>query len=371
MALGTERVEVYLAGHGLVTSLGWGVEPAMAGLHRAPVPAPRVDLAPGQCWPLHCLPQTPGTWQERLAHAVRHVVAQTGLQAHSDTALFIASSSLDMGFEEEQVRCGGPAFVGDLHSFTHAVSRALNWRGPVYCFSSACTSALQALLAARDALGAGVAQDALVLGVEMDNLFTPAGFAGLQLLAPECARPFAQARDGLVLGQAVAALHLRTQPTRWRLAGAANVVDGSQPTGAVPQAIETAARAALREAGWSPAQVQLLKPQAAGSPANDEAEAQSLHALFGKQAVPPMVGFKPWIGHCMGASAAVELVLLKACLQHGLWPAELAIDAQPDSSLQLRWADSSLVPEAMRRLLFHSMGFGGAHGALAIEVQAP
>ncbi|MDA7416353.1 beta-ketoacyl synthase N-terminal-like domain-containing protein [Xenophilus arseniciresistens] len=364
-----QRLPVHVAGRGLVSSLGWGWAAARAALQRPPADAGCVEVAPGHRWPLHRLPPLPGPWQARLAQAVRAVVAQTGLQPQPGMALFIGSSSLDMGYEEEQAGLRAPAFAGDLHSFADAVARALDWPGPVFCFSSACTSSAQALMAARDWLQAGEGSDALVLGVEMDNLFTPAGFGGLQLLSPLRARPFGAQRDGLVLGQAVAALHLCTAPTRWRLAGAAHAVDGSQPTGAAPQAIEAAARAALAQAGCTPAQLGLVKPQAAGSPGNDAAEAQALHALFGAQGVPPLIGFKPWIGHCMGASAAVELALLLGCLEERLWPAALAPDAQPDPALNLRWLALHEAPASLARVLFHTIGFGGGHNAWVLEAQ--
>ncbi|WP_225784279.1 beta-ketoacyl synthase N-terminal-like domain-containing protein [Xenophilus sp. Marseille-Q4582] len=363
---------VFIAGRGLVSSLGWGWAPAKAALLQAPRPAARMTLADGQAWPLHALPPLAGTWQQRLAQAVRAVVAQAGVPARPGLPLFIGSSSLDMGHEEEQARHGGAAFAGDLCSLADAVAHALDWPGPVFCFSTACTSAAQALCAARDWLRAGESEHALVLGVEMDNGFTPAGFAGLQLLSPGRARPFAAQRDGLVPGQAVAALHLQTRPTRWRLAGAANVVDGSQPTGAVPQALEAAARQALAEAGCRAEQVDRIKVQAAGSPGNDAAEAQALRALFGTPAAtPPLMGFKPWIGHCMGASAAVELALLLGCLEDGIDPAALPPDAQPDPAFGLRWARAAAPSPRVDRVLFHTLGFGGGHSALVLEAQRP
>lgn len=361
---------VHVAGRGMVSCLGWGWEPSRAALLQPPADAPCVEVAPDQRWPLHRLPPQAGNWQARLAQGVRAVVAQTGVQPRPGMPLFIGSSALDIGYEEEQAGLRAPAFAGDLHSFADSVARALDWSGPVFCFSSACTSSAQALMAARDWLQTGEGDDALVLGVEMDNLFTPAGFGGLQLLSPLRARPFSAQRDGLVLGQAMAALHLCTAPTRWRLAGAAHAVDGSQPTGASAQAIEAAARAAMAQALCTPQQVDRVKPQAAGSPGNDAAEAQALHALFGAQAVPPLIGFKPWIGHCMGASAAVELALLLGCLDEGLQPAALAPDAQPDAALGLRWVGTQDAHAAPVRVLFHTIGFGGGHNAWVLEAQS-
>lgn len=363
---------VYLAGCGLLSSRG-DLAQTVQSLRLAPTDPAAVEVAPGWRWPLHVLPATTGDWSQRMTQAVRAVVAQTGIVPAADVPLLLASSSLDIGYEEEQAAKGREGFAGDQHTLADVVARALDWPGPVICFSTACTSAVQALLAARDWLNAGDAAEALVLGVELDNHFTPAGFGGLQLLSPDRARPFSDACNGLVLGQAVAALHVRRAPARWRLVGGANVVDGSQPTGAVPQAIEAAARDALAEAGIGPADVDLLKPQAAGSPANDAAEAQALQSLFGAT-VPPLIGFKPWVGHTMGASAAVELALLMSCLDADIWPTPDRTAPEPQASADvvpgLAWAsasDASLDPSAPRRVLFHTIGFGGGHTALVIE----
>lgn len=367
---------VYLAGTGLLSALG-DLSGTVQALRLPPPEAPAVALAPGWSFPLRLLPPPyrDGDWHGQLALAVRAVVAHSGIVPAPDVPLFLASSSLDIGYEEERARAGHSAFVGDQHSFADAVARALDWPGPVFCFSSACTSAAQALLAARDWLRAGESADALVLGVETHNLFTPAGFGGLQLLSPDRTLPFARARNGLVLGQAVAALHLRLAPTRWRLAGGANVVDGSQPTGAVPEAVQAAARAAMNEAACPAREISLLKPQAAGSPGNDAAEAEALHALFGA-AIPPMMGFKPWIGHTMGASAAAELALLMASLDAGVWPARFAVGAPPDPALGLGrgWGPPPEATDAATapcRVLFHTIGFGGGHAALVLEREVP
>ncbi|RYF75223.1 MAG: hypothetical protein EOO29_24180, partial [Comamonadaceae bacterium] len=133
------RNGVYLAGHGLLSCLGSGTTQALQALREPPVAAPLSDVSADHRWPLHRLEPVPGNWQQRLARAVRDAAAQTGLQPQTDTPLFIGSSSLDMGYEEEQARSRGAGFAGDLHSFSDAVAQALEWPGPVFCFSTACT----------------------------------------------------------------------------------------------------------------------------------------------------------------------------------------------------------------------------------------
>src|SRR5450759_3149801 len=83
--------------------------------------------------------------------------------------------------------------------------------------------ALRHCEAAHALLRSGVVQDALVLGVEVSNRLTLDGFAALQLLSSGRSQPFGKDRDGLVLGEAVAALRLSTRETGiWQMLGGAN-----------------------------------------------------------------------------------------------------------------------------------------------------
>ncbi len=351
---------VYLAGRGLACALGRDLAAALGAMARGGVAPVPVRVAEGFAWPVQVLPHEPGDWLLRLGRTVRAVVGECGLPAERPPGmpLFIASSSLDIGREEEGQ---GEGLAGDMQSFADGVAGALDWRGPVFTVSTACTSAVNALLAAMDLLRGGEATQALVLGIEFSNRLTLAGFGGMQLLSPDRARPFGAARNGLVLGEAVAAVHLSTEPARWRLAGGANRVAGSTPTGADARAIDAACREALRQAGLAAAEIDLVKPQAAGSPGNDAIEAEALRALFGA-GLPPMVEFKSLIGHALGASGAAELVLLTACLEGGAWP---AVAHAPDPALGM--AFSARPPARARHILFNAIGFGGGHAALLIE----
>jgi 3-oxoacyl-[acyl-carrier-protein] synthase-1 len=353
---------VYLAGRGLACALGRDLPGALAAMARGGVAPEPVAIAEGFAWPVQALPHEPGDWLQRLRRTVRAVVGQCGLPPDLPlaTPLFLASSSFDIGHQEEQTRGGG--VLGEMYGLTDRVAEAIGWRGPVFTVSTACTSAVNATLAAMDLLRGGEAMQALVLGIEFSNRLTVAGFGGMQLLSPDRARPFGAGRNGLVLGEAVAAMHLSVAPARWRLAGGANRVAGTAPTGADAQAIDAVCRAALRQAGWTVGEIGLVKPQAAGSPVNDAIEAAALKALFAPGLPPPMVEFKSLIGHALGASGAAELVLLTACLETGAWP---AIDHALDPALGMAFA--ARPPARARRILLNAIGFGGGHAALLLE----
>jgi 3-oxoacyl-[acyl-carrier-protein] synthase I len=352
--------EAYLAGRGLASSLGADLGAAMRALAQGGVPPGRFEMADGMGWPFHGIASddkdSDTDWTARARRIVQRVAAESGALAGSRSGpLFVASSSLDIGWLEDHIGA-----YRDYASFPDTVAGWLDWRGPVFTVSTACSSALNALLSARTLIRHGRADHALVLGLELRNCTTVGGFGGMQLLAPECALPLGTARSGLVLGEAVAALHLSSQPARWRVAGGANVVDGRDPAGTVPSAVVAACRQALADSGVSAGEIALIKPQAAGSPVNDAIEARALQEVFAP--LPPLVSFKAAIGHTLGAAGAAELALLTACLETGVWP---RVGYEQDASLNAPLAGQA--PKKARYVMANINGFGGGHAAVVME----
>ena len=349
---------VFLAGMGLASVLGDDMPAALAAMQRGGVPPTPVTVAHGVCWPVYKLAAQEGDWAERVRRTVRSVVAQTGDWGARTAPLFVASSSLDIGGMEHVPQ--DQRFGGDLQDFSDVVASALDWQGPVFTVSTACTSALNAVLAAADLVRGGDAAEALVIGVEMDNRFTVAGFGAMQLLAPDRAQPFGAQRKGLVLGEAVAALRLRCEPARWQVMGGSNVVDGRNPSGTEASAVRAMCREALARSGLQPGDIDLIKVQAAGSPVNDAIEAEALKQVF--DALPPLVSLKSALGHTLGAAGAAELALLIGCIEGRAWPVR---DYPLDASLGI--ALSEQAPRTLRHMLLNVVGFGGGHASLVVK----
>lgn len=348
---------VYLAGRGLACTLGLDVPASVTALRSGGGATSFYTLPgePGACFPYRAMAGVPGDWNTRACELIQRVALEAGVQHARDGALFIATSSFDIGAVEQ-----GAAGM-DYNAFADKVAAWLAWVGPVYVVSTACTSSLNAMMAAHALLRTGAVQDALVLGVELHNRLTLGGFAALQLLSPDRSKPFGAHRDGLVLGEAVAALRLSTRATSpWQMLGGSNVVDGQQPTSASACAVERMCQSALAHCGLAADAIDLIKVQAAGSPGNDAIEAQGLRGVF--QAMPPLVSLKATIGHTMGASGAAEIALLTACLEHGVWPTYA--DAV-DDALGVHLAAHP--PDAVRRVMATILGFGGGHATVVLE----
>jgi len=89
-------------------------------------------------------------------------------------------------------------------SLTAFVREALGLRGPALTLSTACSSSAKVFAAAQRMMAAGLADAAIVGGVDSMCLTTLYGFASLQLTAPEPCRPCDAQRQGLSIGEAAA-----------------------------------------------------------------------------------------------------------------------------------------------------------------------
>ena len=345
--------EAYLAGRALASALGPDLGCAMKAL--AAGVAPRsITLGDGSSWPCYAIDDDEADWSARSQRLIQSAASEAGATDRSG-ALFVASSSLDIGLLETT-----HDFERDHQAFAQTVASWLGWQGPVYTVSTACTSGLNALLSARTLVRHGIVPSALVLGLELRNTLTLGGFAGMQLLSPTGALPYGMGRNGLVLGEAVAALHVSSQPARWRIAGGANVVDGRDPAGSIESAVIDMCHQALADSSLTARDIGLVKPQAAGGAASDATEARALRQVF--DPLPPLVSFKAAIGHTLGASGVAELALLTACLESKAWP---RADHAQDPELQAPLANAP--PSHARHVLASILGFGGGHTAVVLE----
>ncbi|MBL8404874.1 MAG: hypothetical protein JNL16_10080 [Dechloromonas sp.] len=314
-------------------------------------------------FPYFALPLDGHDWSSRAEQAVRHVGAQLGRYA-PNTPLFVASSSFQIGLFEQ---CGAPFNmpVGSA-SFSRQIADWMALSGPRTSFSTACTSGFSAIDAAATLISAGLIDDAIVLGIELANNSTLAGFAAMELLSRTACRPFDARRDGLVLGEAVAAIKLSAAAGPWKIAGVANGLDAYSTTGPDPEGgpIAGVISDCLRAAGTHPADIELIKLQAAGSPGSDLAEANALRQVF-TEAMPPLMSLKPALGHTLGASGIAELATLLASLDAGQIPATANYEDLD--------ADIGLAPTAVRsnadvrRALLNLIGFGGGLASLVVE----
>lgn len=294
-----------------------------------------------------------------------------------DTALLVGTSLGGVarweGWHRARVKgeAGAPPAVATHDDLAPAVAAALGLRGPALTVSTACTSGAAALVTALDLLRGGEAREALVIGVDTLGTFVHAGFDRLGALSPDALppAPFAADRAGLWLGEGCAAMRLGAGRGLGVLRGGATAVDGVHMTAPdrTGDGLRRAIVAALRDAGCTPGEVAWVSAHATCTRHNDAMEAAALRAVFG-DAMPPVHGAKPVLGHTLGACGVIEATLALLALRQGVRPPthQRALDpALPAVPL-----DATAQPMGPGVALSLNAAMGGHNTALVLGVDA-
>lgn len=261
--------------------------------------------------------------------------------------------------------------TGALGSF---VRDLLGVRGPVYTLSTACSSSAKAFAAADRLIQSGLADAAIVGGVDSLCLTTLYGFSSLELTSPQPCRPGDAHRDGLSIGEAAAfalleratdAPHARVRLSGWGEASDAHHMSAPHPEG---RGARAAMQQALARAGLSVADIGYVNLHGTATPANDASEGAAVMAEFAAHADVPCSSTKGMTGHTLGAAGALEAVVCALALEHGLLPAAVGMQT-PDPAIPVKYV---LAPEAapdLRHVLSNSFGFGGSNASLILSRQ--
>ncbi|MBB3168333.1 beta-ketoacyl synthase N-terminal-like domain-containing protein [Simiduia aestuariiviva] len=352
---------VYLQGMGLMSCLGAGLPKNLDSLE-PPTPARRSINGLDDSVPYLPIKVDEGSgpevnWRERCKKLLTAAIVDAGCH-NNNLPIFLGSSSGNVGavsiFDSEDTK---------LPQLPSQIVDILDWTGPVYWINSACTSGSNALLQAKSAIEKGVIDEALVIGLELENYLSIAGFAGMQMLASDRARPLHTDRSGLLLGEAIAAVHLSTKRSRWQLCGGAHLVESKDPSGANEGAYKAMMQQTLRSLKLGVGDIDLVKLQSAGSVVNDVVEARAISDLF--DVLPPLISLKTLLGHTLGASGVAELVLLLTVINQRQWPAVRLRDEDVDKDCGINF--TATMPAEIEYLMSVNLGFGGSHSCLLLK----
>lgn len=291
-------------------------------------------------------------------------------------AVVLGTSTASIGATEEayeRLQDGGTAFPEDLarpqvhtpHSLGGFVQEALGLRGPCVTIATACSSSAKVFAQASRLIEAGLADAALVGGVDTLCGSVLFGFNSLELVATQPCRPFDAARDGLSLGEAGGfALLERAEAGDGglRLRGYGESSDAHHMSAPHPEGLgaSLAMRDALARAGIDAGDVDYLNLHGTATPANDTVEARAVAALF--PASLHASSTKGWTGHTLGAAGIVESVFALLALERGFLPGILNSETpDPDNGPQIRFGNAE---REIRFAMNNSFGFGGNNCSL-------
>lgn len=364
--------------------------PAIA--YAGQVPLTFAELAGGadryERWPepgYHAVRLLAGRILRRLGFDASHhqpqrlaVLGGTALTAEISQDIVTRTGRADTKFILHQCHNTPLAAAASEHGF----------QGPSFSVGSACASSGHALYLAGQLLRAGAIDAALVVGFEFPVLpICVGGFEWLKALyrrddpqdrawaEPAAAsRPFSGDRRGFLLAEGAGAALVTRQSyaaahgwaPRLALRGGYVNSDAGHLTRIARDNVVRCMRGALADARANVEEVECINAHATSTPLGDESEMLALAEVFGDRLrATPVVANKSQIGHALGASHILALMLASEGMQRGVVLPTL--NHRPDPRLP-----EACMPPCAREhrhgvTLLNSFGFGGTNVSLVLE----
>ncbi|MGH2618577.1 MAG: beta-ketoacyl-[acyl-carrier-protein] synthase family protein, partial [Thermomicrobiales bacterium] len=277
-----------------------------------------------------------------------------------------------------------------LHvSFPHnlagyGVQSRFGMGGPSLTLTTACATGAQAIGEAFEEVRDGNAP--IMIGGATESTHHPmyaAGFAVMRALVTDsnddpaaASRPFDASRAGFVLGEGAAMVvledleHALNRGARIyaEMLGFASSNDAYHPIAPLPDGAggARAMRAALDDAGIGADEIDHINAHAASTPAGDLAESAAIRLVYGERASTiPVTSMKGALGHCMGASGALETIAAVRTVSDQVIPPTLNYRT-PDEAIDLDVVHGAPRPANIDILAKHAFGLGGQNACLVL-----
>jgi 3-oxoacyl-[acyl-carrier-protein] synthase II len=268
------------------------------------------------------------------------------------------------------------------------VSIKYGFKGPNHSAVTACATGVHAIgdaarlvmLGDADVMVAGGAEAAVCeLGI--------AGFCASRALStgfndqpPKASRPWDKDRDGFVMGEGAGVLVLEeyehakqrgakiyAEVNGYGLSGDAHHI--TAPAERHEGALR-AMRAALKNGGVTPSEIQYVNAHGTSTPLGDDLELEAVECLFGDSAKGvAMSSTKSATGHLLGAAGAIEAVFSILAVRDGVAPPTLNLD-EPSRDSPIDRVAHTAQERPIRMALSNSFGFGGTNASIIFRAAA-
>ena len=209
-------------------------------------------------------------------------------------------------------------FIAHMNDFSTYAKEILGVKGASEIISASCASGTTAAGMALDYIRSGLCECAVVGGVDSLSIVTAYGFNSLKSLSGGVCNPFDEERDGINIGECGALFlfesleHAQERNAKiycevvgYALGNDAYHITSPEPNG--NGAYQTM-KAALDDADIEATDVDYINAHGTGTLINDGMETKAIEKLFANIDKNISVSStKALIGHCMGASGAIEL----------------------------------------------------------------
>jgi 3-oxoacyl-[acyl-carrier-protein] synthase II len=254
------------------------------------------------------------------------------------------------------------------------LSERLGIRGPKSTISSACASSNTAVGLAFDWLVSDEVDCVIVVGTDTVSPSILAGFNALRAVSAEPSAPFSTP-SGITLGEgagvvvlerSAAAHSRRVSPLAWvRGYGLSGDAYHETATDTEGRGVEAAMNFALADAGITADRIDYVSAHGTGTDANDIPESLGTARVVGTGV--PVSSPKSFLGHTLGASGVVELIVTLLFADAGLVPPTQHFKGPRPGCLPLNYVPNTPQAVDVRTFLCNNYGFGGNNSSLVIS----
>ena len=199
-----------------------------------------------------------------------------------------------------------------LHTSAKLLANHFHFINQPIVVSNACISGLLALITGMRLIQSGQYDHAVITGADIISKFILSGFQSFQAISDTACKPFDAKRNGINLGEGAATVILSSNnnnSSNIKIAGGAvsndaNHISGPSRTG---EELFQAISNAIKSAGITPGDIDLISAHGTATIYNDEMEAKAI-TLANLQHVP-VNSLKGYFGHTLGAAGLIESVV--------------------------------------------------------------
>ena len=255
----------------------------------------------------------------------------------------------------------------DAGDVSHKIADSIGLKGMVTTISTACSSAANAIMLGARLIKSGKLDRVIVGGTDGLAKFTINGFKTLMILNEGYNMPFDNERKGLNLGEAAAYLVLESdevvkkgnKKVLARVSGYGNANDAFHQTASSENGDGAflAMQKAFEVADLKPKQIDYINVHGTATPNNDLSEGRAMLRIFDGKKMSDFSSTKPFTGHTLAATAAIEAVYSVLAIQNNV--------VFPNLNFKTPMQEFELAPQTtlkhknIEHVLSNSFGFGG------------
>jgi 3-oxoacyl-[acyl-carrier-protein] synthase-1 len=258
---------------------------------------------------------------------------------------------------------------------TEQIARELGINGFRNTISTACSSALNAIMMGARMIQNGLIDRVVVGGTDSLTKFTVSGFKSLMIFDEEWCRPFDETRKGLNLGEGAGFIVIESEESIKKtkkaplaqLSGWSNASDAYHQTASSPdgEGAVLAMKEALKVANLQPDAIDYINAHGTATPNNDLSESKAIKTVFTDR-IPPFSSTKAYTGHTLAASGGIEAVIAILAIQNNI--------LFPNLNHTNVIEETGLMPvkhiqktEKLNHVLSNAFGFGGNNSTIILS----